>query len=39
MRGYEPNPGRNIKIASFSKTILVLGSIRRPKRLTLHGSD
>ena len=38
-KGLEPNPGRNVKIASFSKTLLILGSIRRPKRLTLHGSD
>lgn len=35
----EPLVEKNIKIASVRKTILILGSIRRPKRITVHGSN
>lgn len=35
----EPVVEKNVKIASVRKTLLVLGSIRRPKRLTVHGSN
>lgn len=35
----EPFIDKNVKIASVRKTILILGSIRRPKRLTVHGSN
>ena len=35
----EPVIEKNVKIASVRKTLLVLGSIRRPKRLTVHGSN
>lgn len=36
---HEPQIKKNIKIASFKKVCLVLGSIRRPKRITVHGSN
>jgi len=35
----EPQIQKNIKIASFKKVCLVLGSIRRPKKITVHGSN
>jgi DNA-dependent protein kinase catalytic subunit len=35
----EPIAEKNVKIASVRKTLLILGSIRRPKRLTVHGSN
>ena len=35
----EPVVEKNVKIASVKKTLLILGSIRRPKRLTVHGSN
>lgn len=35
----EPVVGKNVKIACMRKTILILASIRRPKRLTIHGSN
>jgi DNA-dependent protein kinase catalytic subunit len=35
----EPIIEKNIKLASIRKTILTLGSIRRPKRITVHGSN
>jgi DNA-dependent protein kinase catalytic subunit len=35
----EPMIEKNVKIASVRKTLLILGSIRRPKRLTVHGSN
>ena len=35
----EPRIEKNVKIASVKKTILILGSIRRPKRITVHGSN
>jgi DNA-dependent protein kinase catalytic subunit len=35
----EPVPGKNVKIASIRKTLLTLGSQRRPKRITVHGSN
>jgi DNA-dependent protein kinase catalytic subunit len=35
----EPIVEKNVKIASVKKTLLILGSIRRPKRLTVHGSN
>jgi len=30
---------KHVKIASVRKNILILGSIRRPKRITVHGSN
>ena len=35
----EPQIQKNIKIASFKKVCLVLGSIRRPKKVTIHGNN
>ncbi|CDW71353.1 dna-dependent protein kinase catalytic subunit [Stylonychia lemnae] len=35
----EPLIEKNVKIASVKKTLLILGSIRRPKRITVHGSN
>lgn len=35
----EPFVEKHVKIASFNKSILILGSIRRPKRITIHGSN
>lgn len=35
----EPYIEKNVKIASFNKQVLVLGSIWRPKWITVHGSD
>ena len=35
----EPIVEKNVKIASVRKTLLILGSIRRPKRITVHGSN
>lgn len=35
----EPQPEAHIKVASVNKTVLVLGSIRRPKRIEVHGTD
>ena len=35
----EPLADKNHKIASLRKTVLILGSIRRPKRLTVHASN
>lgn len=35
----EPQTQKNIKIASFKKMCLVLGSMRRPKKITIHGSN
>jgi DNA-dependent protein kinase catalytic subunit len=34
-----PNPLEHTTIASFDPTLLVMGSLRRPKRLTMIGSD
>ena len=35
----EPISTKNVKIASVKKVCLVLGSIRRPKKITIHGSN
>ncbi|KAJ3092198.1 hypothetical protein HK102_009852 [Quaeritorhiza haematococci] len=35
----KPRPGHHAKIRSFQPQVLVMGSIRRPKRLTIVGSD
>ena len=35
----EPIASKNVKIASVRKKILVLGSIRRPKKIKVHGSN
>lgn len=35
----EPFVDNHVKIASFRKNVLTLGSIRKPKRLTLNGSN
>lgn len=35
----EPITSKNVKIANFKKVCLVLGSIRRPKKITIHGNN
>jgi DNA-dependent protein kinase catalytic subunit len=35
----EPSSQKNVKIASIKKSCLVLGSMRRPKKITIHGSN
>lgn len=35
----EPIAGKNVKVACLRKTMLTLASIRRPKRITIHGSN
>ncbi|KAJ3150478.1 hypothetical protein HDU86_006651 [Geranomyces michiganensis] len=35
----KPRPDEHIKISSFHSEVLVMGSMRRPKRLTIVGSD
>jgi len=35
----EPRVEKNVKIASVKKQLLILASIRRPKRITVHGSN
>jgi len=35
----EPIASKNVKIASIKKELLILGSIKRPKRITVHGSN
>ncbi|CAO3615261.1 unnamed protein product [Cunninghamella echinulata] len=34
-----PYPGSHIKIASFDERLLVMGSLRKPKRLRIFGTD
>uniref|UniRef100_A0A6B2L2W0 non-specific serine/threonine protein kinase n=1 Tax=Arcella intermedia TaxID=1963864 RepID=A0A6B2L2W0_9EUKA len=34
-----PNPSTHIKISSFDGSLLVMGSMRRPKRLKIRGND
>jgi DNA-dependent protein kinase catalytic subunit len=35
----KPQPETHIKVSSFSPKLLVMGSMRRPKRLKIHGND
>ena len=35
----EPIPGTHIFITNFNSMVLVLNSIRKPKKLTIHGSN
>lgn len=35
----QPLPDTHIKISSFAPDLLVMGSLRRPKRLNIHGND
>ena len=35
----EPISSKNVKIANFKKVCMVLGSIRRPKKITIHGNN
>lgn len=35
----EPIASKNVKIASVKKELLILGSIKRPKRIIVHGSN
>mmetsp|Transcript_16448 Transcript_16448/g.25403 ORF Transcript_16448/g.25403 Transcript_16448/m.25403 type:complete len:177 (-) Transcript_16448:1245-1775(-) len=35
----QPFTSKNVKVANLKKTCLVLGSIRRPKKITIHGSN
>ncbi|EGG13650.1 DNA-dependent protein kinase subunit [Cavenderia fasciculata] len=38
--GYgKPQPELHIKVSSFDANILVMGSLRKPKRVKIHGSD
>jgi DNA-dependent protein kinase catalytic subunit len=34
-----PDPALHVRIVNFDPIILIMGSLRRPKRLTIHGSD
>lgn len=38
-RNIEPCPERHVKMASVNKTLLILGSIRKPKRIEVHGTN
>lgn len=35
----EPIASKNVKIASIKKELLILNSVKRPKRITVHGSN
>ncbi|EFA79656.1 DNA-dependent protein kinase subunit [Heterostelium album PN500] len=35
----KPQPEIHIKISSFDPNLLVMGSLRKPKRIKIHGSD
>jgi phosphatidylinositol kinase/protein kinase (PI-3 family) len=35
----EPISANNVKIASIKRVCMVLGSARRPKKVTVHGSN
>jgi DNA-dependent protein kinase catalytic subunit len=35
----EPQPENHTKVASINKTVLVLGSIRKPKRIEVNGTN
>jgi DNA-dependent protein kinase catalytic subunit len=35
----KPQPETHIRVSSFSPKLLVMGSMRRPKRLKIHGND
>ena len=35
----EPIQNKNVKIASIKKSVLILPSLMRPKRITVHGSN
>lgn len=35
----KPLPENHIKISSFDEDLLVMGSLRRPKRLKIRGND
>ncbi|KAF2075899.1 hypothetical protein CYY_002790 [Polysphondylium violaceum] len=35
----KPQPDTHIKISSFDTNILVMGSLRKPKRIKIHGND
>lgn len=35
----KPDPRNHVKIVSFGEKLLTMGSIRKPKRLTIHGHD
>ena len=35
----EPYEGSEVNVVSFNQNLLILGSIRRPKRLGIHGSN
>jgi DNA-dependent protein kinase catalytic subunit len=35
----KPIPDTHIKITSFDAMILIMGSLRKPKRLKIHGND
>jgi len=35
----KPQPDTHIKISSFDTNILVMGSLRKPKRVKIHGND
>lgn len=35
----KPDPSTHVRIVSLGDKLLTLGSIRKPKRLTIHGHD
>jgi DNA-dependent protein kinase catalytic subunit len=35
----KPQPELHVRVSSFDPKILVMGSLRRPKRLKIHGND
>lgn len=35
----EPQPNHHVRISSFDETLLVMGSMRKPKRLKIRGND
>jgi hypothetical protein len=36
---HEPNPAHHIKIVNFDSVVLVMNSMRRPKRINIHGDN
>jgi DNA-dependent protein kinase catalytic subunit len=38
-QNFEPMPSKHVKLACVKEQMLVLASIRRPKRITIHGSN
>ena len=34
-----PHPEDHVKVVNFDQRVLVMSSVRKPKRLRIHGSD